>query len=77
MATLNIKSFPDPLYAHLAELAQREHRSIAQQVTHLLSQAVEAHKPLSLLDLRGVGQDHWQGVDTAAFVAGERDSWDS
>ena len=77
MATLNIKSFPDPLYEQLGALAQREHRSIAQQVTHMLSRAVEEQKPLSLLDLRGVGQKLWQGVDATAYVAEERDSWDS
>ena len=77
MATLNIKSFPDPLYEQLGELAQREHRSIAQQVTHMLSQAIEGQKPLSLLDLRGIGQELWQGTNAGAFLAEERDSWDS
>lgn len=77
MATLNIKSFPDPLYEQLGKLAEKEHRSIAQQVTHMLSRAVEAEQPLSLLDLRGVGQELWRGTDAAAFVAEERDSWDS
>jgi plasmid stability protein len=77
MATLNIKSFPDSLYQQLGALAEREHRSIAQQVTHMLSQAVEGEAPLSLLDLRGVGKDVWQGTDAAALVTEERDSWDS
>ncbi len=39
MATLNIKNFPDDLYERLQERAQREHRSLAQQVIHTLGSA--------------------------------------
>jgi plasmid stability protein len=39
MATLNIKNFPDEIYQRLQELAKREHRSVSQEVVHLLEQA--------------------------------------
>ena len=76
MATLNIKHFPPELYERLKERAAREHRSMVQQVTHLLAQALDDPEPLSLMELRGLGRDVWEGVDAAEHVAGERDAWD-
>jgi plasmid stability protein len=76
MATLNIKNLPDALYKKLQARAKRERRSLAQEVTHLLAEAMEASKPLSILELRGLGKEHWQDVDAAAHVRRERDSWD-
>ena len=75
MATLNIKNLPDALYKKLQARAKRERRSVAQEVTHLLSRAIEASKPLSILELRGLGKEHWQGVEATAHVQRERDSW--
>ena len=74
MATLNIKAFPDDLYEVLRERAAREHRSLAQEVIHLLSRQVEA-EPRSLLSLRGLGREVWGDLDAARFVAEERASW--
>lgn len=75
MATLNIKNLPDPLYRKLRQRAKRQHRSVAQEVTHILAHALEADEPLSILALRGLGKEHWVGVDAAAHVAEERRSW--
>ncbi len=76
MATLNVKNLPDALYKKLQARAKREHRSVAQEVTHLLSQALDRPKPLSILDLKGLGRDEWRGTSAAAHVNDERDSWD-
>ncbi len=76
MATLNVKNFPQGLYQKLKERALAERRSMAQEVVHLLERAVEDAVPLSLLQLRGLGKDAWQGVDAARYVAEERGSWD-
>ena len=76
MAVLNIKNFPDFLYKKLQARAKRQHRSIAQEVTHLLSDALETPKPLSILDLKGLGKEHWKGIDAAMHVDRERSSWD-
>ena len=76
MAILNIKNLPDGLYLKLKARAKRERRSVAQEVTLLLSQALEAPEPLSVLDLKGLGKERWQGVDAADHVAKERGSWD-
>ena len=76
MATLNIKNLPDGLYKRLQARAKRERRSVAQEVTHLLSKALEAARPLSILELQGLGKEHWRGIDAGAHVRRERASWD-
>jgi plasmid stability protein len=76
VATLNIKNLPDPLYRKLQARAKRERRSVAQEVTHLLSRVLEAPEPLSILALQGLGKEHWRDVDAAAHVHRERSSWD-
>lgn len=75
MATLNVKNFSDDLYARLRERARREHRSIAQETAHLLSQALERPAAASILDLRGLGKDAWVGIDAVQHVEAERSSW--
>jgi plasmid stability protein len=77
MATLNLKNFPDDLYKALQERAQREHRSVTQEVVHLLETSLTQAEPLSILELRGLGKELWQGIDPAAHVEVERSSWDS
>lgn len=76
MATLNVKNLPDPLYRKLKARAEREHRSIAQQVTHMLEAALREPERLSLLELQGLGKKLWDGIDAAAHVEEERRSWD-
>lgn len=76
MAVLNIKNLPDALYKKLQARAKREHRSVAQEVTHLLSDALETAKPLSILELKGLGKEHWREMDAATHVERERASWD-
>ncbi|MEX1257138.1 MAG: hypothetical protein WEG36_05925 [Gemmatimonadota bacterium] len=76
MATLNIKDFPDPLYAKLRERARQERRSVAQEVTRILEEAVEEPELHSILELEGLGEDLWGKVDAAAHVESERAAWD-
>ena len=76
MATLNIKAFPDALYRKLQTRARRERRSVAQEVTHLIDAALTVSKPLSILELQGLGKKAWEGVDAAAHVRRERAAWD-
>ncbi len=76
MATLNIKNLPDALYRKLKARARRQHRSVAQEVTHILSDALTEPEPLSILELEGLGRELWEGVDPAGHVAAERESWD-
>jgi plasmid stability protein len=76
MATLNIKNLPDSLYRRLQARAKRERRSVAQEVTVILTSALETPKPTSILELRGLGKELWKGIEAAKHVEAERDSWD-
>jgi antitoxin FitA-like protein len=75
MATLNIKNLPDGLYRQLQTRAKRQRRTVAQEVTQILSEALESPKPLSILELRGLGKAYWEGVNAAEHVERER-TWD-
>jgi plasmid stability protein len=75
MATLNVKNLPDALYRKLKARAKRERRSVAQEVTVLLAQALEPAPPVSILELRGLGKELWKDVDAASHVKNEREAW--
>jgi plasmid stability protein len=76
VATLNVKNLSDALYRKLQARAKRERRSVAQEVTRILSEALESAKPLSILDLQGLGKEHWQDIDAGTHVERERTAWD-
>ena len=76
MATLNIKNLPDALYRKLQRRARQQHRSVAQEVTHILTESLDASERLSLLELRGLGKEQWQEIEAAEHVDTERRSWD-
>jgi plasmid stability protein len=76
MATLNIKNLPDALYKRLQARARRQHRSVSQEVIHILTQATERPRAVSILALRGLGKELWSGIDAATHVEAERRSWD-
>ena len=76
MATLNIKNLPEALHRKLRERAKRQRRSLAQEATQILSDALDAGERLSILSLRGLGKERWAGVDAVQHVAEERRGWD-
>ena len=76
MATLNVKNLPEALYRRLQKRARQQRRSVAQEVTQILSQALEKPPQQSILALRGLGKKLWEGIDAGQHVADERRSWD-
>jgi len=76
MATLNVKGLPDELYQRLKARAERDRRSIAQEVSFLLAEALEAQPAQSIMELEGLGKEYWAGMDAVEYVRTERDSWD-
>ena len=74
MAVLNIKSFPDKLYRKIQSRAKGERRSVAQEVIKILDEAMTEPKPLSILDLQGLGKQAWHGV-ADQHVGREREDW--
>jgi plasmid stability protein len=75
VATLNVKNLPDALYDKLKARAQRERRSVSQEVTILLAAALEEPTQLSILELQGLGKEIWSDIDAAAHVEAERAAW--
>jgi hypothetical protein len=45
-------------------------------VTRILAEALEKPEPLSILELKGLGKEVWEGIDAASYVDHERRSWD-
>lgn len=76
MATLNVKNVPDQLYKQLRARAKSRRRSLSQEVIQILTEATEARKPLSILELEGLGKEIWEGIDPTEYVKKERESWD-
>ena len=76
MATLNIKGLPERLYRKLRARAKRNHRSMAREVTQILTVALEEPEPVSILELQGLGKELWAGVRATERVDEERRSWD-
>jgi plasmid stability protein len=76
VATLNVKNLSDALYRKLQKRARQRRRSVAQEVTLILEEAVGRQEPLSILELRGLGKDAWREVDASAHVDAERRAWD-
>jgi plasmid stability protein len=76
MATLNIKNLPEALYRKLKKRAERQRRSIAQEVTQILEDTLAERGSSSILELRGLGREQWVATDATAHVAAERSTWD-
>ena len=76
MATLNVKNLPNSLYLKLRKRAKQQRRSVAQEVTKILDDVLESPASLSILTLRGLGKEHWAGIDAANHVEVERKAWD-
>ena len=76
MATLNVKNLPDALYRKLQARARRQRRSVAQELTQILSDVLEVPKAVSILELQGLGKEHWQHLDASRHVERERSTWD-
>jgi plasmid stability protein len=76
LATLNVKNLSDALYRRLQKRARERRRSVAQEVTVILEEALGRQELLSILELRGLGKEAWTGIDAAAHVDAERRAWD-
>ena len=76
VVTLIVKNLPDLLHRKLKAQAKRERRSVAQEVTGLMAEALETPERISILGLRGLGKEYWRNVDAVTHVRQKRDSWD-
>ena len=76
MAILNVKNLPDDLYEKLKARAKEQRRSVAAEVTQILYEALGVQERTSILELRGLGKELWEGIDPAEYIEQERASWD-
>jgi len=76
VATLNIKNFPDDLYAVIQRRSKQDRRSVAQEVIYLLEKASKEPEFRSILELRGLGQECWKNIDADSYVDKERTGWE-
>ena len=56
--------------------AKRQRRSVAQEVMRILRDVLAAPPAQSILELRGLGKEHWSDVDAGRRVKHERAAWD-
>jgi len=63
VATLNIKSFPDKLYAKLQKQAKLHRRSLAQEIIHILDSTMSEPSQLSVLELQRLGKEIWRRMN--------------
>ena len=77
MAALKI-SIAHDLYRKLHQRAHLNGRSLVQEITMLLADAVKMKGGAthSILELQGLGKELWKGIDSAKYVDAERESWD-
>jgi len=75
MAVLNVKKVPDKLYKALRQRAEQDHRSIAQEVVHVLTQYLRASPRHSIMELQGLGKEVWKGIRVDRYLKAERDAW--
>ncbi len=54
------------------ELTSDERRRLAEELTQQVGQTTGKR---SILELRGLGKESWEGIDPDEHVAKERDSW--
>jgi plasmid stability protein len=67
---------PDRLYRKIQARAIREHRSVDQEVIHILSLATADATPFSILELQGLSKEVWSKVAASKHVSKERREWD-
>lgn len=70
---------PDPSYDHAKRSVQAldpaEQLRLIAEVVERLSGELNRRPRRSLLELRGLGKDVWQGVDVDQYLRRERSSW--
>ena len=75
MAVLNVKKVPDKLYRALQRRADQDRRSVAQEVLYVLSRYLQTPARHSIVELRGLGKEIWEGIRVDRYLKAERDAW--
>jgi len=57
------------------QLTPSEQLALAEALVAAVRQTMNGQRPHSILELRGLGKDTWNGIDAQAYVDQERNSW--
>jgi hypothetical protein len=49
---------------------------LAEELAALAHRRTTTRSPRSILELKGLGKEIWQGIDAQEYIAQERASWD-
>ena len=64
------------LLRRVRELGLEEQLRLLEDVAACIRQRTKEGAGRSILELQGLGQEIWRGVDATEYVARERASWD-
>jgi DNA-binding HxlR family transcriptional regulator len=56
-------------------LTPDEQLRLLEELTVLVRQQVSTKPKRSIMELKGLGKEIWQGIDAQAYVDQERDAW--
>ena len=60
---------------HFGSLTPKEQERLMHELTDAMTRRDTPSHRRSILELRGLGKEVWQGVDAAEYVRHERASW--
>lgn len=65
----------DQIVNYFSTMTPDRQRQLVQELNNAIVEAPAIPPRRSILELRGLGKDVWRGVDPAAYVREERESW--
>jgi hypothetical protein len=66
----------DELLSEILQLDPREQARLVEAISQHLSEPMMEPPRHSILELRGLGKEVWQGIDAQEYVRRERASWE-
>ena len=57
------------------QLSQEQQQRLVEELAQHVGR-INGRQQHSIMELKGLGKDIWQGIDPDEYVAKERDSWD-
>lgn len=69
------KDITEAILKQIRDLPRSEQEEIVAEIQKQLAQTGRPHKR-SILELRGLGKEIWEGVNVDEYLREERESWD-
>lgn len=63
------------IHHQIQQLTFEEQLCLLEDLIVAIRQRAKAQSQRSILELKGLGKEVWQGVDAQAYIDQERDSW--